>query len=251
MHRFGTEGFSVAAELPDSPSNARQDGAGSADSTTPATSQSLRDPSAYQDMTTRPSVFMKLKATDPAPRELAWQEFYDRYAPLIASYARRKGVVGQQADEIVQDVMLGFFAASPKFVYDPNRGHFRGYLRTCVGRALRRQREGDAKHRVRAIPLDEIDVQDQRAEDPADLKLWDDLWERQQLHRILDEVREHYRRKGRIETFLAFERNVLFGESPEAIAADLGISVPSVHMAKMRVTRRLSEKKAKMSEEEG
>src|SRR5688572_472420 len=200
------------------------------------------------DMATRPSVFVRLKGDDAQPRELAWQEFYERYAPLIAGYARRQGVTAEQAEETVQDVMMGFFAASPKFVYDPSRGHFRSYLRTCVRRALRRLREGDRAHRTGDVPLDEIDVADPRADESADARLWDDLWERQRLHRILDHVREHYRRKGRVETFLAFERNVLFGEAPEKIAADLGISVASVHMAKMRVTRRLAEEKTKFAE---
>ena len=200
------------------------------------------------DTATRPSVFVRLRATDPQPRELAWQEFFDRYAPLITGYARRQGVTAEQAEEIVQDVMLGFFAASPRFVYDPSRGQFRSYLRTCVRRALRRLRDSDRAHRTGAVPLDEIDVPDARADDASDLRLWDDLWERQRLHRILDDVREHYRRKGRIETFLAFERNVLFGESPEKIAEDLGISVASVHMAKMRVTRRLAEEKSKLAD---
>src|SRR5688500_18194515 len=209
------------------------------------------DPSNHQDMATRPSVFVRLKATDAQPRELAWQEFYERYAPLIAGYARRQGTGAEQAEEVVQDVMLGFFAASPKFVYDPSRGQFRSYLRTCVRRALRRLREGDAAHRTGAVPLDEIDVPDERGDaDSADARLWDDLWERQRLHRTLDLVREHYRRKGRVETFLAFERNVLFGEPVDKIAHDLGISTASVHMAKMRVTRRLAEERAKFGDEE-
>ena len=212
-------------------------------------------PKPHQDMATRPSVFVRLKDDDPKPRELAWQEFYERYAPLIAGYARRQpGVSAEQAEEIVQDVMMGFFAASPKFVYDPSRGHFRGYLRTCVTRALKRLREGDRAHRTGSVPLDEIDVADQRGgsgrggADADDSRLWDDLWERQQLHRILEDVREHYREKGRLETFLAFERNVLFGEPADKIAADLGISVASVHMAKMRVTRRLAQKRARFAE---
>jgi RNA polymerase sigma-70 factor (ECF subfamily) len=199
-------------------------------------------------MATRPSVFVRMKEGDAQPRELAWQEFYERYAPLITGYARRQGVTPEQAEELVQDVMLGFFAASPKFVYDPARGHFRSYLRTCVRRALKRQREGDRAHRTTSVPIDEIDVPDARGDDPADALVWDELWERQQLHRILEDVREHYRSKGRIETFLAFERNVLFGEPAEKIAADLGISTASVHMAKMRVTRRLAEKKARFAD---
>lgn len=205
------------------------------------------------DMTTRASVFLRLKETDPAPRELAWQAFHDRYAPMIASYARRKGATPQQAEDIVQDVMLGFFSASPRFVYNPAVGRFRGYLRVCVHRALKRIRDAQRSPTTSAssMPIDELDVADEKAIDPADAGLWDDLWERQQLNRILAEVREHYRRKGKVETFLAFERNVLFNEPAPKVAEDLGISVPSVHMAKLRVTRRLAAAKQQLIDEEG
>src|SRR4051794_8411579 len=90
------------------------------------------------DSATRPSIFLRLKQSDRAPRELAWRQFYDQYAPVISSYARRKGASPQQAEEIVQDVISGFYAASPKFIYDPARGRFRGYLKTCVARARSR-----------------------------------------------------------------------------------------------------------------
>src|SRR4051794_15590859 len=84
------------------------------------------------------SIFVRLKQSDPAPRELAWQQFYHQYAPVIANYARQRGASAQQADEVVQDVISGFFAASPKFVYNPSRGRFRSYLKTCAIRALSR-----------------------------------------------------------------------------------------------------------------
>jgi RNA polymerase sigma factor (sigma-70 family) len=203
------------------------------------------------DVATRASVFLHLNEKDAAPRELAWQVFHDRYAPLISGYARRTGASPQQADEIVQDVMFGFFSASPRFVYDPAAGRFRGYLRACVSRALKRLRDADRRGGPRTNSVDELNLVDERAEDPADLTLWDDLWERQQLTRILNDVRDHYRRKGRIETFLAFERNVMFDERAQRVADDLGISVASVHVAKMRITRRLAALRSRIAEEEG
>ena len=204
-------------------------------------------------MTTRASVFLRLKDTDAAPRELAWQAFHDRYAPMIAGYARRKGATPQQAEDIVQDVMLGFFSASPRFVYNPTTGRFRGYLRVCVHRALKRIRDAQRgpMPSVSSQSIDELQIADERAENPADLGLWDDLWERQQLNRILAETREHYRRKGKVETFLAFERNVLFNEPATKVAGELGISIPSVHMAKLRVTQRLSALRKQLIDEEG
>ena len=210
---------------------------------------------AATDMATRASVFLRLNETDAAPREVAWQAFHDRYAPLIHGYARQKGATPQQAEDIVQDVMLGFYSASPRFVYNPAAGRFRGYLRVCVHRALKAMRDAARGTTLAASSaaksIDDLDIADLKAENPADLGLWDDLWERQQLNRILAEVRDHYRRKGKIETFTAFERYVLFNEPANAVASDLNISVASVHMAKVRVTRRLAAARSRLASEEG
>ena len=41
------------------------------------------------DPTTNPTIFLRLRAGDAAPREIAWDEFNARYAPIIAGFARR------------------------------------------------------------------------------------------------------------------------------------------------------------------
>ena len=80
---------------------------------------------------TRASLLLRLRRDGPA-REVAWAEFDDLYAPMIAGFARRIGVDRGAVDDLVQDVLRAFFAASPEFVYDPSKGRFRGYLKTCV-----------------------------------------------------------------------------------------------------------------------
>jgi RNA polymerase sigma factor (sigma-70 family) len=195
------------------------------------------------DLATRPSIFLRLKESDPAPREVAWRQFYDRYAPVIANFARRKGANKQQSDEVVQDVISGFFAASPRFVYDPSRGRFRAYLKTCAMHALSRIRGALA-------PAQEQPVEELQIIDDHDEQLWDRLWQQQVLRRAMDIVRDHYTRKGRLETFLAFEQNVVFGRPAAEVARELGINVASVHTAKSRVTDKLREIRAAIEAEE-
>ena len=201
--------------------------------------------SAAADASTHPSIFLRLQESDPAPRELAWRQFYERYGPLIESYARRKGATKQQADEVVQDVIGGFFATSPRFVYDPSRGRFRAYLKTCAHHALGRIRGSIAPKQD--VPIDEMTLVD--AHD--DEQLWDRLWQQQILQRAMNNVREHYTRKGRIETFLAFEQNVVFGRPAPEVAEELGMNVASVHAAKTRVTEKLRETRTKLEVETG
>jgi hypothetical protein len=67
----------------------------------------------------------------------------------------------------------------------------------------------------------------------------------------LEIVRDHYTRKGKIETFLAFEQNVMFGRPAPEVAEALNLNVASVHAAKLRVTEKLKEIRAKLEDEEG
>ena len=199
---------------------------------------------APEDLSTRPSIFLRLKESEAAPRELAWRQFYERYSPVIRGYARRRGASKQQADEVVQDVVTGFFAAAPRFVYDPSRGRFRAYLRTCAAHALNRLR--GALPPAQDVPVEQIQVIDGR-----DGELWDRLWQQQLLRRAMELVRDHYTRKGKLETFLAFEQNVVLGRAAPDVAKELNLNVNSVHAAKSRVTQKLREVRDQLNDEDG
>jgi RNA polymerase sigma-70 factor (ECF subfamily) len=200
------------------------------------------------DAVTRASIFLRLKTPDAQPRELAWQQFYERYAPIISSYAYRNGANRQLAEEVTQDVISGFFEASPRFVYDPSRGRFRGYLKACVVRALSRRKV--SQNRARAVSTDQLnDVSDERG--GGDDELWEKLWQQQILRRAMEIVRDHYARKGKLLTFQAFEQNVVKGTSAPETAKALGMSVASVHAAKSRVTEKLREVRAQLDDDEG
>ena len=125
-------------------------------------SEHERDPFA-----TRSSIFIKLQNDKPRPRELAWQQFHDKYGPIIAAFARHCGGSPQDIDDIVQDVMLGFFQTSPKFEYDPAKGRFRGYLKTATINVIRNRMGKKAK--LYEVPLEQVTV-----ERPAEL---DEVWE--------------------------------------------------------------------------
>ena len=179
---------------------------------------------------TRATLLLRLRPNSPK-REVAWRQFYEQYAPVISGFARKMGVRPQDVGDLIQDVMLGFFSASPEFVYEPSQGRFRGYLKTCTWRIF--QRRLGKQLRVSGRALDDVDPAEFQVEDT-----WNDVWESEKLQRAMDVVRDRYLvRADKVKTFRAFELYVLLERDASAIAAELEMSIDSVHQAKSRVSR--------------
>ena len=183
--------------------------------------------SVHESHLTRASIFARIGSSGPGERELAWSEFRARYAPIIAGFAAKCGASRQDIDDIIQDVLTNFLSASGEFVYDPAKGRFRGYLKTCTVRAAIRRAGKNV--RFRGIPLDEI-PQAELAVEP----IWDDVWEQQLVTEALRQVRAACQDS---TVFRAFEQYVLLDRSAEIVACELGTSVNNVHQAKTRITK--------------
>jgi RNA polymerase sigma factor (sigma-70 family) len=192
-------------------------------------------------LATNPSIFLRLNRTERAPRELAWAEFRARYEPVIAAFARRFGVTSHNADDVVQEVLVGFFAKSPTFVYDPARGRFRSYLKACTVHALQKQVK-----RARARPTVALGEVDPAA--PEVERAWDELWSQQLLKRALEQTRAQYKDKG---TFRAFILTAIDGKSPADAATELGMSLANVYKARARVTEAVRNRLEALGAEEG
>ena len=191
---------------------------------------------------TRASIFDKLKTSSAADREMAWSEFRSRYAPIIAGFASKCGANRQDIDDIIQDVMASFLGASGEFAYDPKKGRFRGYLKTCTLRAAIKR--AGKNIRFRGIPLEEI-PQAELAVEP----IWNDVWEEQLVARALSIVRHECQNS---VVFQAFEQYVLLDRSAEIVAKELGTTTNNVHQSKVRITKQLRDtvKRLRESEEE-
>ena len=50
---------------------------------------------------TNPTLFLRINATEPGPREIAWEQFRSRYAPMIAGFARNLGARPQDVDDLI------------------------------------------------------------------------------------------------------------------------------------------------------
>jgi RNA polymerase sigma-70 factor, ECF subfamily len=184
---------------------------------------------------THASILLHLNETSPMPRQVAWQDFYEFYTPIIAGFARNFGASPQDIQDVIQDVMLGFYRASPTFVYDPNKGRFRGFLKVCTFRALRARVNGNRRMQTNRF-------EDFEPESPEVTQAWSQQWDQEILRRAMQAVREDYQEPSRQKTFRAFELYVILGKSSDEVARELQMEVNSVHKAKERITKALRKK---------
>ncbi|MCH2138120.1 MAG: sigma-70 family RNA polymerase sigma factor [Phycisphaerales bacterium] len=189
---------------------------------------------------TRASIFIRLKADGSVERELGWQEFAQKYSRVIAGFARNAGLPAQEADDVLQDVLLGFFRVSDAFEYDPEKGRFRGYLKRVTLNAIR------GRHRRKRPAVGIEDHCEPFMPDGLD-EQWDRQWTEQLLTRAMIEVREEVEDK----TWRAFELYGLRGTQAAAVAEETGMSEAAIRHAKMRITKRLRAVVDRLRAEEG
>jgi RNA polymerase sigma-70 factor (ECF subfamily) len=192
--------------------------------------------------TTRPSLLLRLR--DPADDQ-AWVEFTDLYGPLIRRVARRGGLQDADAADLEQDVFRAVAGAIGRYDPDRSRGSFRAWLRRIARNLLlnllaaqrRHPRAGggtDALALLAAVP-------DPAAEDSA-------LFEAEYRHRTFEWAAGQVRDEFRPTTWQAFWRTAVDAEEAVAVAAELGLSVGAVYVARSRVLARI---RAKVEEVEG
>ena len=172
-------------------------------------------------------------AQDP----LAWDEFFERYWPLIFGYARRRGCSDHTAEEIVQDVMLAVFEKCDVYQYDPARGRFRDWLGGVVrNQVAGRRRRPDERLRARGGNGHDAFTEPEAAE-PSPDAFWEAAFEEALLSVLLDMVRQAMTPR----TYQAFELFTLH-ELPGAEVARLtDLSRNAVYQARKEVFRRLRE----------
>jgi RNA polymerase sigma-70 factor (ECF subfamily) len=195
----------------------------------------MSDPSSLD---TRPSLLLRLRDARDAD---AWETFVDTYGPLVYGYCRRKALQEADAADVTQEVLGEVARCIPAFRYDPERGRFRAWLGTLTRRRLARfldsrQRRGPGSASAHGL----TDVAG-----PEDDPEWTTAFHQAVLQAALQRVRSHFEPT----TWSAFERTWLEDRPPAEVAAELGIPLETVYVAKSRVLKALREKILELSED--
>jgi RNA polymerase sigma-70 factor (ECF subfamily) len=195
---------------------------------------------------------------DPTPSSLvrrlrqqqpeAWQRFLRIYGPLVYSWCRtRWGLEPTAAGDVMQDVFVRVLESLDGF----RGGNFVAWLAAitrsqAVNYLQRNPTRGvggsSAHERLNAVP----DVRDQagEGEGPEQVTV-EDLGG--VVRRALDQVRSTAAEK----TWQAFWQVIVEGRSPADVAADLGMSVNAVYIARSRLLSRLREELGNLDEGPG
>lgn len=166
----------------------------------------------------------------------AWRQLVELYTPLIRGWLRGQGMAGQDADDVVQEVLSVVFRKLPGFTRQNQTGSFRSWLRAITVNCLRNFWKQPRNRPQAATNSDFLQVLDQ-LEDPTSgaSRLWDEEHNRYITRRLLELIRPSFE----ATTWRAFQRLAVEGCSPADVAAELNMTVNAVFIAKSRVLTRL------------
>ena len=158
-----------------------------------------------------------------------WRRLVDAYGPLLAAWLARAGVPAADRDDLVQDVLMVVVRRVAEFDRR-GPGAFRAWLRGIAANHIRKffrtRRESPA------VDLDQL-----AGSDTALSRVWDREHDEFVAGRALRLVEGDFAPV----TWRAFHRQVIDGRPPAEVAAELGLSLNAVILAKSRVLKRLRE----------
>jgi RNA polymerase sigma factor (sigma-70 family) len=182
---------------------------------------------------TRYSLIVKLR--DPAD-SAAWCEFVALYQPLVYRLARRKGLQDVDAHDLCQEVFRTVARAIERWELDPARGSFRGWL-SRITRNLLINFLTRRPYRLRGSGSTSVQewLEAQPVDDPSATAVFEAEYRRQVFRWAADEIKGEFTPS----TWHAFWLTAVEGHTPAAAAAELGLSVGAVYIARSRILARL------------
>lgn len=171
-----------------------------------------------------------------SPEPALWQRLVDLYNPLIRGWLRRQALREQDADDLVQEVLAVVVRKLPQFERQPQTGAFRSWLRKITVNCLRDHWRSRRSQPLATGDSNFLAVLDQLEDSDSHLsRMWDQEHDRHVTQRLLETIRPRFEP----HTFRAFQRVALEGAAPDQVAAELGLTVNAVFIAKSRVLNQL------------
>lgn len=179
----------------------------------------------------------------PAPAD--WQRLVELYTPLLRDWLSRSAAPRQEADDLIQEILRCVVAKIADFQRQ-RTGSFRRWLQVitanCINLYWRKQ--GGKPAAVGGAEGELLLSQLADPDDPLDRSI-DGEYNRYVVRRLIQLIEPEFQP----QTWQAFQRHVLDGQPPAAVAEELGISANAVLIARSRILKRLREEAQGLIEE--
>ena len=184
--------------------------------------------------TTSKTLLDKISSGD----EISWNDFYDKYSPIVKALAKFKGLDAAAADDICQQVMMQFFKQSKTFKFDPNIAKFRTYFGRIVNAKITnyyRKRGELSSDEPEEIPVDSEEG-----------NLFMNEWRKA----VLKEAEQELKQRVAPETFQAYELYAVQNRPVKKVAEYLDCTENQVYQAKKRCFKMMREILLAMNEQD-
>ena len=140
------------------------------------------------------------------------------------------------ADDLAQEVLLTVSRELARFQHSGRTGAFRSWLRSILVHRIKnfwktRNRRPNAQGGSSLL----AQLQELEDETSSASRMWNAQHDQHVLGRLLEQIRPRFQES----TWEAFRRQMFRGEKGKDVAADLGISLKAVQLAKSRVLNAL------------
>jgi RNA polymerase sigma factor (sigma-70 family) len=177
--------------------------------------------------------------------QAAWSEFVADYGPRILRWCTRHGLQESDCADVVQDVLTRLVAAMRSFQYDPQKGRFRGWLKTVTTNAIhdfvkhhQRPGAGSGDSAVGRL-LNAV-------EDPETVKDLSHALERQAEIEMFREAESRVRVRVKPTNWEAWFLGVREQMKAGDVAQKLGIQITDVYVARSRINTMISDEVRKL-----
>jgi RNA polymerase sigma-70 factor (ECF subfamily) len=181
---------------------------------------------------TRASLLLRLR--DGQDHE-AWLQFVDLYGPLIYRFGRKRGLQDADAADLTQLVLQAVSGAIQRLDYDAGRGTFRGWLFTVVRYQLSKFLEQRRKQPQAGGPQAVLRLLEELPALEEDASWWEQEYQQQTFLWAAERVRGHFAES----SWQAFWLTAVEGQSIDAVAQALGLTVGAIYTARSRIIDRL------------
>ncbi len=183
--------------------------------------------------------------------QASWREFFNTYWKFIYGVAIRSGLSDQEAEDVVQETVISIAKKMPKFVYDPEKCSFKGWLMHVIRLRILDQ----LRHRQPAFqqtPAGDRDSRQtptvERVADSSRGEALDAAWEAEWERNLVDAAMERVRLRVKAEHYQIFHLSAMKGMNTLEVARMLQVNVGQVYLVKHRVAKEVRKEVQRLRE---